>query len=163
MREHVRRPGQPLPPPSELSGRTLTFIPEAARRPDKEQPASFLGDPLPPTLVIDYQLLAKLPPTPSQTAPTAAKVAQPATPGAPATSPATVASATAPTGQPVEAEALEEELRTLKDLVIKKDMELEALKKELKSVRRQLAERDAQVESLKRKGRAPSKSQETPP
>src|SRR6185436_17092846 len=37
------------------------FYPPDARRPDSYQPSKLLGEPLTSTLVIDYQLLAKLP------------------------------------------------------------------------------------------------------
>jgi len=139
------------PDPSTL---TVTFVPEAAGRSDREQPGNVPADPLPATLVIDYQLLARIPFRPSQPVQASPEGALASTMGAP-TSPVAAATATAPTGQFVEAQVPGEDVRALKDLVIKKDMELEALKKELKSVRRQLAERDAQIESLKRKGKAP--------
>jgi chromosome segregation ATPase len=76
--------------------------------------------------------------------------------GAPTTSVAAT-SGTAATGQLGEAEVLGEELRSLRDLVSKKDVEIEALRKELRSIRRQLAQLDAQIESLRRKGTAPAK------
>jgi len=144
------------PPASAHGAGAVTFMPEIARRRDKEPPGNVLGDPFPPTLVIDYQLLAKLPSTSLPLTPASEKVPIASTMGE-ATAPVAASTGTAAAGKLGEAEVLGEELRSLRDLVSKKDTEIEVLKKELKSIRRQLADLDAQIDSLKRRGTAPAK------
>jgi hypothetical protein len=135
-----------LPDPSNLSNRTLLFTPSAAQRSDTfHRPTG--GSPTDRFLVIDYQLL-------QQTAPAAAITEQPAPqmeratparePLAGVKPPDSPSRATEPMAQ------REAEIRTLKDLVVKKDLELEAVRKELQSVRKQL-------DSQKRKATPPSK------
>jgi hypothetical protein len=147
-------PGQPhtndpahrrLPDPSGLSNRTLLFTPSAAQRSDSFHPPAG-GSSTDRFLAIDYQLLqhAQAPaPIPEQTAPqverTAAPIREPLV---------------APKPSEAQSESLaqrEAELRTLKDLVIKKDLELEVLRNELQSLRKQLDSQTAKPDSQKRK------------
>lgn len=134
-----------LPDPSGLSNRTLLFTPSTAQRSDSFHPPAG-GSSTDRFLAIDYQLLqhAQAPaPIPEQTAPqverTAAPIREPLV---------------APKPSEAQSESLaqrEAELRTLKDLVIKKDLELEVLRKELQSLRKQLDSQTAKPDSQKRK------------
>lgn len=146
-----------LPDPSGLDQRTVLFVPEAARRDDSYRTAHAEDT----TLVIDYNLLAKLPRSETEPAPAAVQTGRPggsARPSTPTTQPAA--------GQPTYATASDphdEELRAIKDLIIKKDMELEALKKELQEIRRHLADRDVETGSVKRKSKPGPKGQDATP
>jgi hypothetical protein len=146
-----------LPDPSGLDQRTVFFVPAAARRDDSDR-TKHADD---ATLVIDYDLLARLPRSEMEPTPAAAQT------GGPSGSTRPPASITQPAaGQPPPAAASdphEEELRAIKDLIIKKDRELEELKKELQEIRRHLADRDAETGSVKRKSRPVPKSQDTTP
>jgi hypothetical protein len=108
-----------------LENRAVSFIPEAAKRPD-----SFLDTrSTDKTLVIDYELLAMLPPAsiPSTSV-------QSAPPGA--SSPAT-------TGVKVEP--------------AQRDAEIEALRKELEDIKKQLAEQEAERARSQKNNTAPEK------
>ena len=66
--------------------------------------------------------------------------------------------------EPAEREAsFSEDLQSMKELVIKKDMELEALKEEMRSLRRQLTEREAELQKPKGKRTPAPPSQEPSP
>lgn len=146
-----------LPDPSGLSNRTLLFTPSAAQRSDSFHPPAG-GSSTDRFLAIDYQLLqhAQAPaPIPEQTAPqverTAAPIREPLV---------------APKPSEAQSESLaqrEAELRTLKDLVIKKDLELEVLRKELQSLRKQLNNQTTKQDSQKRKPMPQLKLQPTSP
>ncbi len=84
--------------PTGLTGRELVFLPKEAQRPDTFQ----VGETDTPTLVIDYDLLARLPDQPTAPAPT-----QPATAGP-------AQSATQPAATAQEVEALKKELQEIK-------------------------------------------------
>ncbi len=146
-----------LADPSGLNQRTVFFVPAAARRDDSYR-TKHADD---STLVIDYELLAKLPRSEMEPAPAAARTDRPAgsaRPPAPITQPAAA--------QPPSATASDphgEELRAIKDLIIKKDMELEELKKELQDIRRQLVDREVEAGRLKRKTKPAPKDQEVTP
>lgn len=145
---------QPRGPPDStgLDSREVRFIPAAARIPEAEKSSGLrgglLGEPRFTTLAIKYELLENLadrqvepvPPPAAQVEKAAAKEeqgkialprdsgsARPAEPGAPNL----------------------DELRRVKDLVIKKDLEMEALKDEVRGLRQQLRERDADVQALR--------------
>jgi hypothetical protein len=124
-----------VPDTTGLLNRILTFTPSTAQRPESfNQPTDGMSTDR--FLVIDYQLLQ---------------------PGAPVAA-ATIAQ-TAPQVESVNESASRDteilaqrdaEIRTLKDLVVKKELELDTLRKELESVRKQL-------DSQKRKITPPSK------
>ena len=130
-----------LPDSTGLLNRILTFTPSTAQRPDSfNQPTDGMSTDR--FLVIDYQLLQPGSPVVAapieQTAPQVESVTESA---------------------PRAAETLAQrdaEIRTLKDLVVKKELELDALRKELESVRKQL-------DSQKRKITPPSKPPQTTP
>ncbi len=141
-----------LPDPSNLSNRTLSFAPSLAQRSDTfNRPTG--GSSTDRFLVIDYPLLQQTAPAAAtaseQPAPQVEQAARPREPLAGVTPPNTPSRTAEPMTQ------REAEIRTLKDLVVKKDLELETIRKELQSVRKQL-------DSQKRKP-APLKPQQTAP
>jgi uncharacterized coiled-coil protein SlyX len=162
-------PGQPnadgsahrrLPDSSGLSNRTLHFTPSAAQRPEGfYQPTG--GASTDRGLAIDYQLLQDAVSSGAvteQTAPLTERAAAPAREPLPGTR---VSGALSQATETVAQR--DEEIRTLKDLVIKKDLELETLRKELQSIRKQLDSRTTGQDSQKRKTPPPSKPQQTAP
>ena len=114
-----------LPDSSGLINHTVLFIPEAAKRPDSYLDARSTDK----TLVIDYQLLAKLP-LPSG-APAAAQ---------PAPTPAAPQAATGGKAEPAG-----------------KDADIEALRKELQDIKKQLAEQEAERLRSQPKNTVPEK------
>jgi hypothetical protein len=116
----INMPNRRLPDPTGLGERKVVFLPEAARKPDNYSPRP-AGNRELTTLVIDYQLLAKLPAS-------ALEAPQPSTKGEAGRS----------------QEASSEEIQSIKDRLIKKDREMETMKEELKSIRKQLDDREAQ-------------------
>lgn len=162
-------PGQPnadgsahrrLPDSSGLSNRTLHFTPSAAQRPEGfYQPTG--GASTDRVLAIDYQLLQNTVisgAVTEQSAPLAERTAAPAREPLPGTR---VSGALSQTTETVAQR--DEEIRALKDLVIKKDLELESLRKELQSIRKQLDSQATRQDSQKRKTTPPSKPQPTAP
>jgi hypothetical protein len=103
---------------------SLLFVPEAAKRPESYLDARSTDK----TLVIDYQLLAALPPASIPSASTQ-----------PASRPAAPQAATEGTPEP------------------KKDAEIEALRKELQDIKRQLAEQEAERARSQQKNAVPQK------
>jgi hypothetical protein len=114
-----------LPDSSGLIHPTVLFLPEAAKRPDSYLDARSTDK----TLVIDYQLLARLPP--SFAAPAAAPSAPPASPPQ---------AATGGTSEPAQ-----------------KDADIEALRKELQEIKKQLAEQEAERARSQPKSPAPQR------
>jgi len=162
----ISGPNRYYPDPSGLKEREVQFVPQSALRPDTYKHSN--GK----TLVIDYDTLAKLPQTelanPTTTT-TGAPISAPASVSTealaqaedrPTMSPPTSSEAMKPARQSAEEN---DEVRPLKDLVIKKDLELESVKKELRALRRQLSERDAQLDALRKKGKTAPKSSEVLP
>ncbi len=142
-----------LPDSSGLSNRTLHFTPSTAQRPDEfYRPTG--GASTDRGIAIDYQMLQHAVisgAVTEQPAPRAERMA------APIREPLSETKVSDTSFQTTETLAQREaELRTLKDLVIKKDLELESLRNELQSVRKQL-------DSQKQKNKPPSKSQQTIP
>ena len=112
-----------LPDNTGLMNHTLLFIPEAAKRPDSYLDARSTDK----TLVIDYQLLAALPP-------------------------ASIPSAsTQPASRPAAPQAATEGPEP------KKDSEIEALRKELQDIKKQLAEQEAERARSQQKNAVPQK------
>lgn len=144
------KPGRQLPDPTGLNQRQVLFVPEAAKRSSiYEQPASSSEPPL-ATIVIDYELLAKL------SVPQPAPAQAPDPDRAPETdqgSHTSLRANSAASSKGTEA-TMSEELRSVKELVIRKDMELEALKEEVRALQRRLDEREA--EPPKPKSRKPA-------
>lgn len=149
-----------LPDSSGLSNRTLHFTPSAAQRPEGfYQPTG--GASTDRVLAVDYQLLQDTVianAATEQSAPLAERAAAPAREPLPGTRiSGALSQATETVAQ------RDEEIRALKDLVIKKDWELESLRKELQSIRKQLDSQTAGQDSLKRKNKPPSKPQQPIP
>lgn len=113
-----------------LTGRKLVFFPKEAQRPE----AFRVGETEFPTLVIDYDLLARLPEQPAEITP--------ATPGRSVPGPGNESQA----GQTPES-------------ITKIDSEVEALKEEMRSLRQKLEQQDAEMQKLKK----PAKKKPTPP
>lgn len=156
--EHIAH--RRLPDFSVLSDRVLLFTPAQAQRSDTilRPTTGVAGDKF---LGIDYRLLQQLLPTVAQPEQAAARpegIAKPVRQGAAATPPSS-----RPSNSTRTLEQHDEEIQTLKDLVIKKDLELETIRKELQSLRRQLENHTTQQDSQKRKNRPPSKPQDTTP
>lgn len=134
--------------------RVVTFVPEAARRPDTHAESSGLfGGAERATLAVDYEVLTKVTGSesgagPAQ-APPKAKPAEAPEPARPASShPAGPAKPAAEDSRTLE------ELRALKEHALKKDMENEALKEELRALQQKLADHEAELSKLKkRKGK----------
>ena len=154
----INMPNRQLPDPTGLDRYQVFFVPEIARRPGTYQQSWLPGGPSLTTLVIDYELLARLPSTQLERAtheeakPLATQETQ------------TPQSAQSGLGKSAEGEAVSsEELRSMKELVIKKDIELEALKEELRSLRRPLTEQEAEPQKPKGKKKPVPRSQEASP
>jgi hypothetical protein len=111
-----------LPDNTGLNNHTLLFLPEAAKRPDSYLDARSTDK----TLVIDYQLLAALPPAsiPSASSQPSPQPAPPAVTGGKAEPP-------------------------------QKDAEIEALRKELQEIKKQLADQEAERARSQPKSPAP--------
>jgi len=122
-----------LPDPSGLNQREVTFVPEAARRPDTSGQWMILGSPPEATFVIDYELLAKLPESETPHLPTAIQVESP---------PATPSSAPVKTSD--QTGTSDRELQRIKEDMNKKNVEIEALQKEMESIRRELGTRSGE-------------------
>jgi hypothetical protein len=126
----INMPNRRLPDPTGLGSRKVLFLPEAARRPDNFSPTA--GDADLTTLVVDYELLSKLPPSTlererSNLQETGRKEPRPA-------------------GESASQEGSSKDLQTIKDQLIKRDKELDAVKEELKAIKKQLGEEGSQKE-----------------
>jgi len=152
-----------LPDPTGLDRYHVLFVPEMARRPDSYRQSWLMGEPTLTTLIIDYDLLAKLPATqlePGLVPPTARPEAKPLPTEDTQPSPSVQRSRV----EPAEREASSsEDLQSMKELVIKKDMELEALKEEMRSLRRLLTEQEGELPKPKGKKNPAPPSQEPSP
>ena len=91
-------PNRNYPDPTGLDRRELEFLPKEAQRPDTYR----VGETDSPTLVIDYELLARLPDQPAAPAPTQPVAVSPAQPSAP------------PASTVQEVETLKKELQEIK-------------------------------------------------
>lgn len=118
---------RPLPDTDGLRDREVTFLPEAAVRPDVYDRSSWIGKSEDRSLAIDYQLLARVLAAPSYPAP----VAQPA--------PA-VAAPVPQQSQSIPGQA---------PPVGKQDADLQAFKEEMKALRKKVDEQEAELQRLK--------------
>ena len=112
---------RPLPDTDGLRDREVTFLPEAAVRPDIYDRSNWIGKSQDRSLAIDYQLLARVlaaPPPP---------VTQPVPVAAPP--PQTIPAQTPPVG--------------------KQDADLQAFKEEMKALRKKVDEQEAELQRLK--------------
>lgn len=150
----INMPNRRLPDTTGLGQREVSFLPEVARRPDAPRQSGLFGEPHATTLVIDYELLAKLPE--SQLGPKPVAASRPEAPVPAETS----------AGRPSTSEreaTTPDELRALKELIIKKDMELEALKEEMRALKRRLADRESDPPKPKSKKKPLPRTQEAVP
>ena len=128
---------RPLPDTDGLRDREVTFLPEAAVRPDVYDRSSWIGKSEDHSLAIDYQLLTKvLTAPPSQPPPTARQL--------PAATPTTTPSQS----NPVQASPGG-----------KNDADLQAFKEELKALQKKVDEQSAELQRLKN---PPSKDAQNP-
>jgi hypothetical protein len=128
---------RPLPDTDGLRDREVTFLPEAAVRPDVYDRSSLIGKSQDRSLAIDYQLLARVLATPPPTAPVAQPVPMITVPATPP--PQSIPVQTPPVG--------------------KNDGELQAFKEEMKALRKKVDEQEAELQRLKN---SPPKKKLTP-
>ena len=121
----VNMPNRRLPEPSGLLNRQISFVPGEALRPDQYAPA-FVEDST-KVLIIDYDLLAKLP-------------ALSPPPSTPVTSPPTEKTPVSPAVPITQSAEGDPTLQAIRDELKKKDSEVEELRKELQDIKRQLGE-----------------------
>jgi hypothetical protein len=132
----INMPNRRMPDDTGLKLTEVAFYPPDARRPEGFQPSKLFGEPLFTTLVIDYQLLAKLPASlltpPQPQAADGEKTAQPSKSSAPAAVPP----------------SNEEAARAQKTL-----QELDSLKQEMQKLRQQMEQQQQEMEQMKAKPR----------
>jgi hypothetical protein len=121
----VNMPNRRLPEPTGLLNRQISFVPAEALRPDQYAP-SFAEDPT-KVLIIDYDLLAKLPTV--LLPPATTTTAQPAE-----------KAQSLPLGPADQQANGDTNLRAIREELKKKDSEVEELRKELQDIKRQLGE-----------------------
>lgn len=132
------------PNPTGLHQRQIDFVPETARRSNLNEQPDVINTPPLASLVIDYELLT------TGSKPLSAPV-QPQ-PLQPADTPVTPqhAQPTPPTsGAILSLDAQSEEVRSVKELVLKKAAELDALKEDVHTLQRRLTEIEADVQKTK--------------
>ncbi len=112
---------RPLPDTDGLRDREVTFLPEAAVRPEAYDRSSWMGKSEDRSLAIDYQLLARVLSAPASMTQPAPTVAAPVPP--PPTTPAPSAE--------------------------KQDADLQAFKEEMKALRKKVDEQEAELQRLK--------------
>jgi hypothetical protein len=123
--ESIQKMPRPLPDPDGLRDRDVTFVPEAALRPESRSDSSWFGGSGNRTFAVDYHLLAKL-------------LAAPPQPGFPAPAGGT------PAGQPAQ------QIPSQTAPAAVNDAELQAFKEELRAMQKRLAEQDAELQELKK-------------
>ena len=143
-----------LPDTSGLADHTLLFTPGFAQRSDHfHRPADSASTDK--FLAIDYHLLQQASTSataPKQAAPGPEQTIEPQRQDVPIVPPPK-----SPVNIQRAIDHRDDEVRTLKDLIIKKDFELDALQKELQSIRRQLDDQITRQDSQRRKNKPPSK------
>lgn len=125
---------RPLPDTDGLRDREVTFLPEAAVRPDVYDRSSWIGKSEDRSLAIDYQLLTRVLAAPPSSAP----VAQP-TPALVPQQLQSIPAQTSPGG--------------------KNEADLQAFKEELKALQKKMDEQEAELQRLKN---PPSRKKSTP-
>ena len=118
---------RPLPDTDGLRDREVTFLPEAALRPDAYDRSSWIGKSEDRSLAIDYQLLARVLTTPPPSAPVAQPVPTVAAPVL--QQPPSIPVQAAPGGKnEADLQAFKEELKALQKKVDEQSAELQRLK-----------------------------------
>ena len=133
----INMPNRRMPDDTGLKLTEVAFYPPDARRPESYQPSKLLGEPLTTTLVIDYQLLAKLP----------ASMLVPPVPKAESEKEKPAAKPAAATGEasPSTKEDAAREQKALK--------EMEAIKEDMQRLRRQMEQQQEEMDKLKEKSK----------
>lgn len=131
----INMPNRRLPDPTGMDYSEVFFYPAEARRPETHQPLKLLGEPHLTTLVIDYQLLAKLPA--SMLVPPQPKTEDQKKP----------AEASAPGVTAPRADAVPPPAPSAQDQQAVK--QLESLKEEMEQLRRQMQQQQEEMEKLK--------------
>ena len=149
LTQYRYRPGQksnasqkeprPLPDTDGLRDREVTFLPEAAVRPDVYDRSSWIGKSEDRSLAIDYQLLARVL----------------AAPPPPVTQPVPVVMSPAPPPQMIPAQTIPAQTSPSG----KQDADLQAFKEEMKALRKKVDEQEAELQRLKN---SPPKKKPTP-
>lgn len=134
------KPDRQFPNPRGLDQRQIGFIPEDARRSSLNEQPGLVNPPPLATVVIDYELLAERYPDDT---PVTHQDVQPILPAHGAAA-----------FQEKQA-AHSEEIRSVKELVMKKATELDALKEEVRTLQRRLAEVEAEGQKAKKRQSAP--------
>ncbi len=118
---------RPLPDTDGLRDREVTFLPEAALRPDVYDRSSWIGKSEDRSLAIDYQLLARVLATPPPSAPVAQPIPTVAAPVP--QQPPSIPVQAAPGGRnEADLQAFKEELKALQKKVDEQSVELQRLK-----------------------------------
>ncbi|MEW6543287.1 MAG: hypothetical protein AB1411_06710 [Nitrospirota bacterium] len=140
--DNINMPNRRLPDASSLDRVEFLFAPKAALRPESYQERGFFGEPHLTPIILDYELLAKLPvrlpPAPQPGPPPDREGSKPPAPAPAQPTPERAQERPAPQGTPAQ------DIQSVKELMLKKDKEMEALKEELQTIKKQLAEQDAQ-------------------
>ena len=141
---------------TETMSLTLSFVPVAAERGIETRQSWMIIEPNFPAIAIDYEMLAKLPDSPpsaSFTGSPSDRSASPSRDRAPSAKAGQQGvSETQPTG---EASQRNEELLSLRELVIKQAKELQTLKEEVESLRRQRSDQETTTSKPKIKKSVP--------
>jgi hypothetical protein len=149
--DSINMPNRRLPASSELDHVEILFTPKDALRPESYQKPGLFGTPRLTPIIVDYELLAKLP---APKAPTSRPVQSGGGDGAKDKAPAPAVS-NQPFGQPPAAKETgtlaDQELQSVKEQMLKKDAELETVKEELRAIKKQLAEQEAERQKPKKK------------
>lgn len=116
-----------LPDTDGLRDREVTFLPEAALRPDVYDRSSWIGKSEDRSLAIDYQLLARVLATPPPSAPVAQPIPMVAAP-APQQPPSTPVQAAPDSRNEADLQAFKDELKALQKKVDEQSAELQRLK-----------------------------------
>ena len=141
----VNMPNRRVPESHSLLNRQVLFMPEEALRSDQFAP-TFVEDPA-NVLIIDYDLLARLPASSSPISVTSPPAVE------------TQAAPASPTVHPTEADT---DLRGIREDLRKKDSEVEELRKELQDIKRQLGEQQTNRSSEPAKRPLPARPAERP-
>ncbi len=133
----IKKETRQLPDNDGLRDREVTFLPEAAVRPDVYDRSSWIGKSEDRSLAIDYQLLTRVLAAPPSSAPVAQPV--PASPAQVPQQPQSIPAQTPPGG--------------------KNEADLQAFKEELKALQKKMDEQEAELQRLKN---SPSRKKTTP-
>lgn len=154
-REIGAQPHRQFPNPTGLEPRQISFIPEAARRSSLNEQPDLVNPPPLATVVIDFELLAKGLEPQSASGQSQPLYLYPDVEAATRQALQSIIPANGvATSQEAQA-AQAEEVRSLKELVMKKTTEVDAVKEEVRALQRRLAEVQAETQQSKKRQSAP--------